>query len=115
MELMCFGSTPDSKKDNMAMPYLHELDQLGLLRLLSRTRTEGNHSHLHDVAGVMQEDKADLSNSVQSLVECLEITMMQHPLLALRNMAFWSLDALLNSLQVVYNLKALITPSLITA
>lgn len=54
----------------------------------------------------MQEDKAVLSNSVQSLVECLEITMMQHPLLALRNMAFWSLDALLNALQVVHSLTA---------
>ena len=54
----------------------------------------------------MQEDKAVLSNSVQSLVECLEITMMQHPLLALRNMAFWSLEALLNALQVVHTLTA---------
>lgn len=54
----------------------------------------------------MQEDKADLSNSVQSLVECLEITMMQHPLLTLRNMAFWSLDALLDSLQVEHTLTA---------
>lgn len=54
----------------------------------------------------MQEDKAGLSNSVQSLLECLEITMMQHPLLALRNMAFWSLDALLNALQVVQSLTA---------
>lgn len=54
----------------------------------------------------MQEDKAGLSNSVQSLVDCLEITMMQHPLLALRNMAFWSLDALLNALQVLHSYTA---------
>lgn len=95
----------------MAVPYLHDLNQLGLLRLLSQARTEGNHFHLHDVASAMQEKKADLSSSVQSLVECLEITMMQHPLLALRNMAFWSLDALLNSLQVVHNITALNTPN----
>ena len=52
----------------------------------------------------MQGDKAALTSRVQSLVECLEITMVQHPLLSLRNMAFWSLDALLNALQVVHHL-----------
>ena len=42
--------------------------------------------------------------SVQSLVESLEVTMVQHPLAALRNMAFWALDSLLNALQVNFSL-----------
>ena len=69
-------------------------------------------SSVADLAWAMQDHKADLSNSVQSLVECLEITMIQHPLLSLRNMAFWSLDALLNALQVMYtyNLDLLSPP-----
>ena len=49
----------------------------------------------------MQHDKADLSDSVKGLVECLEVTMVQHPLLSLRNMAFWSLESLLSALQVM--------------
>lgn len=105
--LMCFGSIPQgSNKDSLAASYLHDLGQVNPSRLLSQAETEGDHFQLFDVASAMQEDKADLSNSMQSLVECLEITMIQHPLLALRNMAFWSLDALLRSLQVVHNLTA---------
>lgn len=105
--LMCCDSIPQgSNKDSMALPYLHELDQVDPSRLLSQAKAEGNYFQPLDVASPMQEDKADLSNSVQSLVECLEITMMQHPLLAVRNMAFWSLDALLIALQVVHNLTA---------
>lgn len=57
----------------------------------------------NQVAAFPQGGKAALSSSVQSLAECLEITMVQHPLLSLRNMAFWSLDALLNALQVMHD------------
>ena len=48
----------------------------------------------------VQAHKGCLDGSVQSLVESLEVTMVQHPLAALRNMAFWALDSLLNALQV---------------
>ena len=34
------------------------------------------------------------------MVHSLEMTMIQHPLLSLRNMAFWALDSLLDALQV---------------
>ncbi|KAA6423224.1 MAG: hypothetical protein FRX49_07211 [Trebouxia sp. A1-2] len=47
---------------------------------------------------------ASASNHVatfpESLVESLEVTMVQHPVAALRNMAFWALDSLLNALRV---------------
>ncbi len=48
----------------------------------------------------VQAHRGCLDGSVQSLVESLEVTMVQHPLAALRNMAFWALDSLLNALQV---------------
>ena len=49
---------------------------------------------------IVQGNKAGLSPSVQNLVESLEVTMVQHPLTSLRNMAYWALDCLLNALQV---------------
>lgn len=49
---------------------------------------------------IVQAHRGFLDGSVQSLVESLEVTMVQHPVAALRNMAFWALDSLLNALRV---------------
>lgn len=54
----------------------------------------------HQVASFPEGRKAGLSDSVRSMVHSLEMTMIQHPLLSLRNMAFWALDSLLDALQV---------------
>lgn len=48
----------------------------------------------------LQGDRAQLDSNVRGLVGWLETTMQQHPMLPLRNMAFWTLDCLLDALQV---------------
>ncbi|KAL0029559.1 hypothetical protein WJX79_004304 [Trebouxia sp. C0005] len=62
---------------------------------LSLTASASNH-----VATFPEAHRGFLDGSVQSLVESLEVTMVQHPVAALRNMAFWALDSLLNALRV---------------
>ena len=66
----------------------------------------------HTVFAGLQEGKAQMYDKVQELVEWLEATMQQHPLLPLRNMAFWTLDCLLDALQV-HLCTALMSPLLI--
>lgn len=61
---------------------------------LSLIASASNH-----VAAFPEAHRGCLDGSVQSLVASLEVTMVQHPLPALRNMAFWALDSLLNALQ----------------
>ena len=48
-----------------------------------------------------------MNDKVQGLVEWLETTMQQHPLLPLRNMAFWTLDCFLDALQVMSSMSTL--------
>ncbi|KAL0033763.1 hypothetical protein WJX77_004457 [Trebouxia sp. C0004] len=62
---------------------------------LSLIASASNH-----VAAFPEAHRGCLDGSVQSLVKTLEVTMVQHPLAALRNMAFWALDSLLDALQV---------------
>jgi hypothetical protein len=52
----------------------------------------------------VQARRGCFDGSVLCLVESLEVTMVQHPMAALRNMAFWALDSLLNALQVISSL-----------
>ncbi len=58
-----------------------------------------------DKSLAVQAHRGCHDGSVQSLVESLVVTMVQHPLSALRNMAFWALDSLLNALQVNFSLS----------
>ena len=48
----------------------------------------------------MQEDRAEVTSSVIGLVEWLEATMQHNPLPPLRNMAYWTMNHLLDALQV---------------
>ncbi|KAL0053374.1 hypothetical protein WJX82_004863 [Trebouxia sp. C0006] len=62
---------------------------------LSLIASASNH-----VAAFPEARRGCFDGSVLCLVESLEVTMVQHPMAALRNMAFWALDSLLNALQV---------------
>lgn len=55
---------------------------------------------------IVQAHRGCIDGSVQCLVESLEVTMVQHPMAALRNMASWALDSLLNALQVSSSLAS---------
>ena len=50
----------------------------------------------------LQKDRAEVTDSVSRLVEWLEATMQHNPMPPLRNMAFWTLNHLLDALQVLH-------------